>query len=50
MVADEFRDNLEKNSINYSESAEKAIDSHFGNRIGAIYNFGNDLIFDIFCF
>jgi len=46
MVTDELKGNLEKHSMNYSIDAEKTIDFRFGNKIGAIYNFGNDLLFD----
>jgi len=47
MAYEELKNNREKRSTNYSEDIEKEIDFLFGNKIGAIYNYGRDLLFDV---
>jgi NADH-quinone oxidoreductase subunit D len=47
MTEEELKDNKLKRSINYSEDIEKEIDFLFGNKIGAVYNYGRDILFDV---
>ncbi len=47
MADEELKNNKEKHSINYSEDIEKEIDFLFGNKIGAIFNYGRDILFDV---
>ncbi|MDD3520632.1 MAG: hypothetical protein PHU65_05265 [Actinomycetota bacterium] len=47
MTNEELKFNIEKHPINHAEDIEKEIDILFGNKIGAIYNFGKELLFDV---